>query len=142
VAPAGRTPDVVLDPASVLGLARKTSRTAEDVSGDRTFRDLTLDAGMLGGFASAAGVVDAHRSAHAVVAETIEGVRTDLDQFSGYLRDAVAGLEDADHLSAGALERLAAIRVGTAAEDANLRARTKYADQPRADHTATTPEGG
>jgi hypothetical protein len=78
---------------------------------------------MLGGFTSAAGIVDAHGSAHAVVSETIDGVRKDLEAFSGYLRKAVEGIEGADHLSSGALARLAEIRIGDETERANLNAR-------------------
>ncbi|RYP87229.1 hypothetical protein EKO23_06365 [Nocardioides guangzhouensis] len=138
---ASGTTGIVLDSAAVLGLARQTRQTADDVAGDRTFRKLSLSGGMLGGYASAADVVAAHRSAHAVVAETIDGVRADLEQFSGYLTEAVAGLEAADQLSAGALDRLARIRVGTAAEDANRDARTRHVDRPEPDDTTAPADG-
>ena len=140
-APSAGTTEIALDSAAVLGLARQTRRTADHVAGDRTFRSLSLSDGMLGGFASVAEVVVAHRSAHAVVAETIDGVRADLEQFSGYLTEAVAGLEDADGLSAGALDRLARIRVGTAAEDANRDVRTRHVDRPEPDGTTAPADG-
>jgi hypothetical protein len=119
-------PDLELDPAAVLALASQAQTTADEVSGNTRFRHLQLSAEMLGGFSSAAGVVDAHGSAHAVVSETIEGVRKDLEAFSGYLTKAVEGLEGADHLSSGALARLAEIRIGNETERANLDARNKY----------------
>ena len=129
--PAG-PPDLELDPAAVLDLARDTRTTADEVAGDTTFRRLRLEGTSLGGFDAAAAVVAAHRSAHAVVSETILGVKEDLEAFSGYLRDAVAGIEDADHLSSGALGKLAAIRIGSEGDRANLRARTKYVEEPPA----------
>ena len=124
--PSPDRPDLELDPATVLGLAAQAQTTADEVSGNTTFRHLQLSADMLGGFSSAAGVVAAHGSAHAVVSETIDGVRKDLEAFSSYLKKAVEGIEGADHLSSGALARLAEIRVGTETERANLDARGKY----------------
>ena len=124
--PSPDRPDLELDPAAVLGLASQAQTTADQVSGNLTFRNLRLGADVLGGFSSATGVVDAHGSAHAVVSETIDGVRKDLEAFSGYLKKAVEGIEGADHLSSGALARLAEIRIGNEAERANLDARGKY----------------
>ncbi|MET1058276.1 MAG: hypothetical protein ABWX84_01675 [Nocardioides sp.] len=119
-------PDLELDPAAVLGLASQAQTTADEVAGNARFKNLRLSADMLGGFSSAAGVVDAHGSAHAVVSETIDGVRKDLEAFSGYLRKAVEGIEGADHLSSGALTRLAEISIGSETERANRDARDKY----------------
>ena len=126
MAPSPDRPDLELDVAAVLGLASQAQTTADRVSGNTTFRGLQLTADMLGGFSSAAGVVDAHGSAHAVVSETIDGVRKDLEAFSGYLKKAVEGIEGADHLSSGAVARLAEIRIGNETERANLDARGKY----------------
>ena len=56
----------------------------------------------------------------------VRAVRKDLEAFSGYLKKAVEGIEGADHLSSGALARLAEIRIGNEAERANLDARGKY----------------
>jgi hypothetical protein len=120
------SPDLVVDPAAVLELAQRTRTIAGDVVGDRTFAQLDLDGSMLGGFPGGHAVARAHRSAHAVVAETMAGVSADLEDFSGYLEAAVAGLEDADTLSQEALDRLAAIQVGHRAEQANLDARTRH----------------
>ena len=119
-------PDLELDPAAVLGLAAQAQTTADEVSGNTRFRHLRLSADVLGGFSSAAGLIDAHGSAHAVVSETIDGVRKDLEAFSDYLKKAVAGIEGADHLSSGALARLAQISIGNETERANLDARGRY----------------
>ena len=124
--PSPDRPDLELDPAAVLGLASQAQSTADQVSGNTRFRNLQLSQDMLGGFSSASGVIDAHGSAHAVVSETIDGVRRDLEAFSGYLKKAVEGIEGADHLSSGALARLAEIRIGNETERANLDARNKY----------------
>jgi hypothetical protein len=130
-------PDLQLDPAAVLGLATQAQTTADEVSGDTTFKRLRLSPDMLGDLPGAAAVVDAHGSAHAVVNDTIDGVRKDLEAFSLYLREAVAGIENADHLSSGALARLAEIRIGNATEQANLRARDRYVQPGPATRPAT-----
>ena len=130
-------PDLQLDPAAVLGLATQAQNTADEVSGNTTSSGCGSAPDMLGDLPGAAAVVDAHGSAHAVVNETIDGVRKDLEAFSLYLKKAVEGIESADHLSSGALARLAEIRIGNATERANLDARGRYV-QPG---PATGPAG-
>lgn len=72
----------------------------------------------LTGFEVGEELSSAHRTAHAVMMSTYEGVVTDLDDFAASLEQAVADAEQADELTQSQLSSLGSINEGPSNADA------------------------
>ncbi len=91
--------DIDIDPAALAKLKTALSQAAEELETER-FSDVHLDDGAFGGCPSGAELGAEHRTAHAIIADTIQGVVTDLWGYRDGVEQFEAGMGTADDTAA------------------------------------------
>jgi hypothetical protein len=145
--PPGPSGETRLNRAGVQEVIRDTRREARKLRPEK-IKARTLDLQQVSnGYRGGQVVVGAYESAQTVMAETVAGLKQDLDQFATDLEACLSALDDADELSAGTLARMAAVTPGeqaatshdTAANDTGFRVN---ADEVPPEDTSTPPSTG
>ena len=120
--PGGGDGDIDIDPAALEQLKTALRQAAETLESDR-FSDVHLDDGAFGGCPSGAELGAEHRTAHQIIADTIQGVVTDLWGYRDGVEQFEAGMGTADDTAAAdlkaretAVEALAASATGNHGE--------------------------
>lgn len=91
--------DIDIDPAALDKLKTALRQAAEELETER-FSDVHLDDGAFGGCPSGAELGAEHRTAHAIIADTIQGVVTDLWGYRDGVVQFEAGMGTADDTAA------------------------------------------
>ena len=91
--------DIDIDPAALAKLKTALRQAAEELETER-FSDVHLDDGAFGGCPSGAELGAEHRTAHAIIADTIQGVVTDLWGYRDGVEQFEAGMGTADETDA------------------------------------------
>lgn len=107
----GADGSIEIDPAALEKLKRALREAAQSLESDR-FADLHLDQAAFGGSPSGAELGAEHRTAHAIIADTIRGVITDLWGYRDGVERFETGMGTADDTAA---EDLRAREAGVAA---------------------------
>lgn len=98
----GGNGDIDIDPEALAKLKTALSQAAEELETER-FSDVHLDDGAFGGCPSGAELGAEHRTAHAIIADTIQGVVTDLWGYRDGVVQFEAGMGTADDTAAADL---------------------------------------
>lgn len=97
--PGGGDGDIHIDPAALEKLKAALRLAAERLESDR-FSDVHLDEGAFGGCPSGTELGAEHRTAHKIIADTIQGVVTDLWGYRDGVEQFEAGMGTADDTAA------------------------------------------
>lgn len=95
--------DIDIDPEALARLKTALSQAAEELESER-FGDVHLDDGAFGGCPSGAELGAEHRTAHAIIADTIQGVVTDLWGYRSGVERFAAGMSTVDDTAAADLK--------------------------------------
>lgn len=107
----GGTGDIEIDPAALAKLKQALQSAAEELETDR-FSDIHLGESVFGASPAGTELSTEHRTAHAIIADTIQGVVTDLWGYRAGVEQFEAGMGNADDTAA------ADLRVSESAVDA------------------------
>lgn len=111
--------DIAIDPVALEKLKNALRLAAEELESER-FSDVHLDDGAFGGCPSGAELGADHRTAHAIIADTISGVVTDLWSYRDGVVQFEAGMVTADDAAAADLKaREAAVESLSASATSN-----------------------
>ncbi|MGZ5400573.1 MAG: hypothetical protein ACXWDM_11220 [Nocardioides sp.] len=117
--------DIEIDPAALEKLKSTLRLAAEELESDR-FSDIALDESAFGGCPTGQELGAEHRTAHAIIADTIQGVVTDLWGYRDGVEQFETGMGTADDTAAtDLLARQAAVEV-LAASAANNHGESQY----------------
>ena len=117
--PGGGSDDIEIDPVALEKLKSVLSQSAEDLESGR-FSDIDLDESAFGGCPSGQELGAEHRTAHAIIADTIQGVVADLWGYREGVEQFAAGMGTADDTAATDLQaRQAAVEVLAASAESN-----------------------
>jgi hypothetical protein len=111
--------DVDVDPGALAKLKTALRQAAGELETER-FSDVHLDEGAFGGCPSGAELGAEHRTAHAIIAETIRGVVTDLWRYRDGVEQFETGMGAAEETAAADLRsRKAAVEALSASATSN-----------------------
>lgn len=117
--PPGGGDDIEIDPVALEQLKYVLRLAAEDLESGR-FSDIDLDESAFGGCPSGQELGAEHRTAHAIIADTIQGVVTDLWGYRDGVEQFVAGMGTADDTAAADLQaQQAAVEMLAASAQSN-----------------------
>lgn len=106
--PTGHGGETTVDRDAVLEVITQSKREAAKLDA-KAIRDRDLKLDTFNGYQGAHVVVGAYANARGVMADTVEGLRKDLDTFADDLKACLDELDDADALSAATLARMAEV---------------------------------
>lgn len=106
--PTGDGGETKVDREAVLEVIAKSKLEAAKLKAE-AIRDRELKLTTFNGYQGAQVVVGAYGNARGVMADTVEGLRQDLDTFADDLKACLSTLDDADALSAATLARMAEV---------------------------------
>lgn len=98
----GGTGDIEIDPAALEKLKQALQAAAEELESDR-FSDIHLGESVFGASPSGTELSAEHRTAHAIISDTIQGVVTDLWGYRSGVEQFEAGMGNADDTAAADL---------------------------------------
>lgn len=133
---AGGDGDIDIDPAALDKLKAALRTAAEDLETGR-FSDVQLDSGAFGGCPSGAELGAEHRTAHAIIVDTIQGVVTDMWGYRAGIEQFEAGMGTADDTAASDLLAREAAVEALQSSAASNHGQNSYLDS-RANHLSPT----